>query len=373
MRPTSVLATVTGRDRPGVTASFFAALAAHDVDVRDVEQVVIRDRLILAVLVRPARRHSLAAQLGDPAAGALGMECEVAVAERRRRRPAQRLGRTQPRDRARPPAAPRRARATWLSASPTPAATSRSVTQLSTEPVAALEMIVRTADPVSLRGDSGPGGRGHRRRHRRRAGGLAAPGQAARRPRRRFDADPRTRRSTSSPSGPASADEVARDHRGRDGRRTRLRRVAARAGRPARRAAGVDVRAEVRDDAATDARGARPSCVRCAGLGYHVGVVSGGFTFVTTRFVAELGLDFAAANELEIVDGVLTGRVLGPIVDRGRQGRGAVTVRREVRRPVEPDGRGGRRRERHRHARGAPGWGSPSTPRRRYARRRTPQ
>ena len=39
MIPTSVLATLTGRDRPGVTAAFFAALAAHDVDIRDVEQV----------------------------------------------------------------------------------------------------------------------------------------------------------------------------------------------------------------------------------------------------------------------------------------------------------------------------------------------
>src|ERR1700710_1407336 len=81
MRPTSALATVTGRDRPGVTAWFFAALAAHDVDVRDVEQVVIQDRLILAVLVdlrgdAPALRRSI-----THAADALGMECEVVVAE----------------------------------------------------------------------------------------------------------------------------------------------------------------------------------------------------------------------------------------------------------------------------------------------------
>ena len=79
MRPTSVLATVTGRDRPGVTAAFFAALAAHDVDVRDVEQVVIRDRLILSVLFdlrgdSAALRNSIARS-----AGALGMECEIAV------------------------------------------------------------------------------------------------------------------------------------------------------------------------------------------------------------------------------------------------------------------------------------------------------
>jgi phosphoserine phosphatase len=51
-------------------------------------------------------------------------------------------------------------------------------------------------------------------------------------------------------------------------------------------------------------------------LGYHVGVVSGGFTVFTNRFVDELELDFAAANELEIVDGRLTGGLLGPIVDR---------------------------------------------------------
>jgi phosphoserine phosphatase len=51
-------------------------------------------------------------------------------------------------------------------------------------------------------------------------------------------------------------------------------------------------------------------------VGYHVGVVSGGFTFVTDRFERELELDFAAANELEVVDGVVTGRILGPIVDR---------------------------------------------------------
>jgi len=51
-------------------------------------------------------------------------------------------------------------------------------------------------------------------------------------------------------------------------------------------------------------------------LGYHVGVVSGGFSFVTDRFEKELSLDFAAANELEVVDGVVTGRIVGDILDR---------------------------------------------------------
>lgn len=44
-------------------------------------------------------------------------------------------------------------------------------------------------------------------------------------------------------------------------------------------------------------------------------LVSGGFTFFTDRLKARLGLDYTASNTLEIVDGRLTGRLLGPIVD----------------------------------------------------------
>jgi phosphoserine phosphatase len=51
-------------------------------------------------------------------------------------------------------------------------------------------------------------------------------------------------------------------------------------------------------------------------LGYAVAIVSGGFTAVTDVLATQLGLDHAVANELEIVDGRLTGRLVGPIVDR---------------------------------------------------------
>ena len=44
-------------------------------------------------------------------------------------------------------------------------------------------------------------------------------------------------------------------------------------------------------------------------------LVSGGFTFFTERLKPRLGLDYTAANTLEINDGKLTGRVLGDIVD----------------------------------------------------------
>ncbi len=52
---------------------------------------------------------------------------------------------------------------------------------------------------------------------------------------------------------------------------------------------------------------------RAAGL--KTLLVSGGFTFFTGKLQARLGLDFARANTLEIVDGKLTGRVLGEIVN----------------------------------------------------------
>lgn len=50
-------------------------------------------------------------------------------------------------------------------------------------------------------------------------------------------------------------------------------------------------------------------------LGIKTLLVSGGFTFFTERLQTRLGLDFTASNTLEIVDGKLTGRVLGEIVD----------------------------------------------------------
>ncbi len=47
-----------------------------------------------------------------------------------------------------------------------------------------------------------------------------------------------------------------------------------------------------------------------------VGAVSGGFTQILNPLAESLGLDFSRANDLEIIDGHLTGRVLGRIIDR---------------------------------------------------------
>ncbi|HEX5771818.1 MAG TPA: phosphoserine phosphatase SerB, partial [Nocardioidaceae bacterium] len=64
------------------------------------------------------------------------------------------------------------------------------------------------------------------------------------------------------------------------------------------------------------APGARTMVRTLKRLGYRFAIVSGGFTQITDRIADDLGIDFAAANELEVVDGRLTGRIVGPVVDR---------------------------------------------------------
>ncbi len=86
-------------------------------------------------------------------------------------------------------------------------------------------------------------------------------------------------------------------------------RVATLAGLPA---SVVD---EVADELELTA-GARTTLRTLRRLGFHCGVVSGGFRQVIEPLAHELMLDYVAANQLEIVDGTLTGRVIGPIIDR---------------------------------------------------------
>jgi len=50
--------------------------------------------------------------------------------------------------------------------------------------------------------------------------------------------------------------------------------------------------------------------------GHFVSLVSGGFTNVLQPIVDELKIDFHRANTLEVIDGQLTGKIVGAIVDR---------------------------------------------------------
>lgn len=54
-------------------------------------------------------------------------------------------------------------------------------------------------------------------------------------------------------------------------------------------------------------------------LGYRTAILSGGFSYFARNLQQRLGIDYVYANELEIEDGKVTGRVSGPIVDGQRK------------------------------------------------------
>ncbi len=84
--------------------------------------------------------------------------------------------------------------------------------------------------------------------------------------------------------------------------------------------AGLD--ASVIDKVAADivlTPGARTTIRTLRKMGYRTAVVSGGFIQVLEDLAEELQLDYVRANTLEIVDGKLTGRVTGEVVDRAKK------------------------------------------------------
>ena len=70
-------------------------------------------------------------------------------------------------------------------------------------------------------------------------------------------------------------------------------------------------------------------------LGYVPAVVSGGFVEVLAPLLRELHVDYLEANELEIVDGKLTGRLAAPIVDRAGKARALQRFAAQVGVPLE--------------------------------------
>jgi len=54
-------------------------------------------------------------------------------------------------------------------------------------------------------------------------------------------------------------------------------------------------------------------------LGYKTAILSGGFTFFARTLQERLGIDYVHSNELEIADGVVTGRVIPPIINGARK------------------------------------------------------
>ena len=75
--PDTLLISLVGKDRPGVTSAIFQTLAEAGVEVLDIEQIVLRRRLILGVLVTAPRDwKKLRTKLQDTGA-ALGMTVDI--------------------------------------------------------------------------------------------------------------------------------------------------------------------------------------------------------------------------------------------------------------------------------------------------------
>ncbi|PXX43395.1 phosphoserine phosphatase SerB [Aquitalea magnusonii] len=76
--------------------------------------------------------------------------------------------------------------------------------------------------------------------------------------------------------------------------------------------------------------GAEQLLASCKENGIRFMLVSGGFTFFTEKLKQQLGLDYAYANQLEVVDGKLTGRVVGEIVDAAAKQRLLIEKRTQL-------------------------------------------
>ncbi len=313
-RTDTLLVTLTGTDRPGVTSSVFAALALGGVQVLDVEQIILRRRLVLGVLVtapRDPRRLTAAVQ---EAAAALGMTVDVekGSGDNRSRGP----GRVH----VTVIGSPLRAQA--MAAIAGRIADSGGnidrIERMARYPVTAIELHVSGSDADRLRTLLAA---------EAAAQGIDVAVQPANLLRRGV------RLVVMDVDSTLIQGEVIEMLAARAGHEAEVARVteAAMQGEldfeeslreRVRLLAGLEASAlDDVYDAIVVNPGARTLVRILRRLGYRFALVSGGFTQITDRLAADLGIHFSRANELEVVDGRLTGEVLGEVLDRKGKAR----------------------------------------------------
>ena len=307
----TLLLTVTGPDRPGVTTALLAVLPASDAVLVDVEQVVIRGQLLLGVLVRApaAHRDRVAAAVGGALAG-WGLNVQVAASgpdsvesSRRSRCHVTVLGH------------PLRAAALGAIAGCIAdyGANIDRIVRIARYPVTAVELQVSGADVDALRAPLALTGaaagvdvaleRGGLIRRAKRlvvldVDSTLVQGEVIDVLARLADCEAEVAAITESAMrGELDFTESLRE------------RVRLLAGLP------VEALEEVRQGLEL-APGARTFVRTLQRLDFRLAVVSGGFTDVIDGLVADLGIDYSAANVLGKDGGRLTGTLVGPVVDR---------------------------------------------------------
>ncbi|GIH90885.1 phosphoserine phosphatase [Planobispora siamensis] len=335
MNQRTLLITLTGPDRPGVTSRLFSVLAGFPVVVADIEQVVIRGRLTLGVLVAysggtPTGTGGTLGALWtsiERIAEDLGLEVELSTGsdtkEKRRRG---------------------RLHVTVLGSPLQPAAMAGiagrvaaaganidRIERLSSYPVTCIEMAVSGADPDALRAELAV------EAHAQQVDVAVQRAGLYRRAKRLIvmDVDSTLIQGEVIELLAAHAgclEEVARvteeAMRGElDFAESLRRRVALLEG------LSEEVFEKVRKEVVLTP-GARTLVRTLKRLDYRFAIVSGGFTQITDALVRDLGIDYSAANTLEVVDGVLTGRVVGEIVDRPGKARALERFAKEAGIPI---------------------------------------
>lgn len=312
----TLLAIISGRDRPGVTAAVFDALRHTRAVVLDMEQLVVRGRLILAVLLGVdsadvgdvrAVVHEVATRVGMEVETLPGAPEEVAASRGR-------------------------INVTVMGAPLPPGAVADLTVELA-ERGWNIDRIRRIASyPVTAVVFEGSGEQdvsGLRRSlaEKSRALGVDVAVEHAGLNRRGqrlivMDVDSTVIQdevidllAQAAGQGEAVAAITESAMHGQiDFAESLRRRVAALEGLP------VQALAEVAG-AVRLTPGARTLCRTLKRLGYHVCLVSGGFEEVVVPVTAELDIDRIRANRLEVANGRLTGRVLGDILDRAGKRR----------------------------------------------------
>ncbi|MGH3877226.1 MAG: phosphoserine phosphatase SerB [Actinophytocola sp.] len=312
---TPVLITVSGPDKPGVSSVLFAVLTRHGVDILDVEQVVIRGQLVLGVLVNTDHDPEGLQEAVEQAMATVSMSVVVEVGA--------------------DPLSPSRLGSSHVLVVLGRPVTARAFAEVARRLAALdanIDAIRRVADypvtglelRVSVAQDTAEGDADLRSALAevsvRTELDIAVEREGLTRRAKRlvvFDVD-----------STLIQGEVIEMLAERAGRADEVREVTEAAMRgeldftqslEQRVAALAGLPESVLDEVAGEITlmpGARTTIRTLKRLGFRCGVVSGGFTPIIDKLAGELGLDFSVANDLEVVDGKLTGRVVGQIVDR---------------------------------------------------------
>jgi phosphoserine phosphatase len=327
-KPDTLLLTLSGQDRPGVTSAMFRTLTQVGVEVLDSEQIVLRRRLILGILVTAPRDWKKLRDAVQATAAGLGMGVEV------ERGTGDNRGRREGRSHVTVIGAPLRASAMAAVAGriADSGANIDRIERMARYPVTAIDLHVSGVDPERLRTLLSA---------EAAAQGVDIAVQPSRLLRRAMrlivmDVDSTLIQGEviellAAHSGHLDrvADVTVRAMRGElDFEQSLRERVALLRGVPA---SALD---EVYDELVL-APGARTLVRILRRLGYRFALVSGGFSQITDRLAVDLGIHYSRANELEIVDGVLTGAIRGPVVDRIGKAEALRHFAAEVGVPVE--------------------------------------